>query len=368
MIYRIFNQTVSFNIESALKPILEKQLSEQFSLYPAEMGNQADLNITFVDEMPKMDIIDDSEPDHSLLLNGFIINYHKCTIAYLKDKIGFKIYIKLHVAQNPIIHYLKKINNIEFANIENRVGNVVSELVLTPLIFSFPKMALIHSAGLVHKGGAVLLGGKGGVGKTSLSIKLCSDLNYRFLNDDIAVIDENGLVYPNLAFPKIYGYNLINNQLLQKKIFQDRKWDDMLVWNLKRMIFGSAKVRRKISPLTLFEDYQKQPAALTAYIILKRVNSSRIKMKTIAASEAAEITLQIINSEFAYFIEHLKIQQKLCRKHNLQPLIDIDRIQHSWKKLYEVVFSQAECREASIPQSLQHDAFIRSFGEMLRSV
>jgi len=84
--------------------------------------------------------------------------------------------------------------------------------MLIPSIYFNKNLAPVHCAGVSdHENRAILIGGTGGVGKTSLEMELCRNYGCSFINDDISVLDSDGWVYPNLAFPKIYGYNLENN-------------------------------------------------------------------------------------------------------------------------------------------------------------
>ena len=54
--------------------------------------------------------------------------------------------------------------------------------------------------------------------KTSLELELCNRYNKNFLADDIVVVNDKGKAFPNLSYPKIYGYNLKNNKSLKRKI------------------------------------------------------------------------------------------------------------------------------------------------------
>ena len=91
------------------------------------------------------------------------------------------------------------------------------ELLQQPLNVS--DLSLIHASGVVLSNGkAILLGGTGGIGKTSLELELCLNEKASFLTDDIAVIDKEGFLWPNLSFPKIYGYNLAGNKALKRQL------------------------------------------------------------------------------------------------------------------------------------------------------
>lgn len=362
--FQIFGKTVEFLIQSEQRHKFINQIMEQFSLYHACPDKMTDIIVSILDELPILKELHRISPDLIILEKGFRIEYHKCTVIYLFEEC-IKIFLKLKICVNPILHYLKKINNIGFENIEERLGNLIFELILTPLIFFYDDKVLIHSAGLIKGNRAVLLGGKGGTGKTSICLKLCQNYSFEFFNDDIAVANKEGIFFPNLAFPKIYGYNLRANPELKKKIFQFRRWDDKLFWHLKKMILGSNKVRRKISPQLAFGGFYDKPELLAKYFILKRKKIRDFSMEKISPQSAAQITLEIILEEYDFFIKHLlKIESWLLAK-SLPPIFNYQKKIEQWAQIYKEIFERAECFEVNIPDNFQHQEYLQKMVELL---
>lgn len=362
---KIFGLVVEFIIESERKQYFETQLNSQFSLYPdAEDDLKTEVKIHLVDVFPDFDFIG-IENNTKLLRNGFQTEFHKCAIAYRKIENTLHVHIKLKITYNKFIKFLKKINNIEFENIEGRINSILFELVLTPVVFFQSHLALIHSSGLAKKQKVILLGGSGGVGKTSLSMKLCSEGDYSFVNDDIAVVDKESNVYPNLAFPKIYGYNLVKNPEMRKKIFYDRTVIDRFFWQAKKMLCGKAKVRRKISPEKAYGKFISSPTRLAEYYILERNGIERIEKKTVSVESATQQTLDIIRHEYYYFFDTLRNYENLCKSHQFEPIIRRDKILKNWEKTLSAVFSGIKCYKVTIPPKMAHQEFIRTFPEIL---
>ena len=249
-----------------------------------------------------------------------------------------------------------------------RIGQILFENVLVPSVYFNPKLAPVHSAAVSVRGeGAVLLGGTGGVGKTSLEMELCLQPDYAFVSDDISILDKDGFVYPNLSYPKIYGYNLESKDEVRDILFSQMKLHDRMAWKLKHRLFGASGVRRKISPETLYQDVINQKIAIDRYFILLKTDVEEIELHQLTAEEAANATLQVMKTEYAQFNNHLfwhKYNRELLGQ---KTILDIDLVFKNWLGIYTKVFSEIPVFEVKIPLSIPHEAFLRQAGELLSS-
>ena len=239
----IFGLTYKFSIHDNLSKAIAA-FSEQFADYTLS-ENEADVIINIEKYTGNFLTLLQNPSLHKTIANGFNVDYGKYQISY--QKIDGKIHINLALKEygKSFKNYLKKINNIQYQGIEERISQIIYENCIYPSIFLQARYSLIHSSGFsYHNKEAILLGGTGGVGKTSIELKISENKKFGFLNDDIAIIKNNGLIYPNTAWPKIYSYNLKNNKRISDIIFKNRNLDDKLAWHFKKIFWGESKVRR----------------------------------------------------------------------------------------------------------------------------
>ena len=359
MKFLIFGKAVEISIDQKLQRQNKIDIQTNFSLYPilAESRN-SDIHITICNEFENIEIISQNPSVHQEITHGFIAKFLKYDLAYQLIDGRLWMQIKLKTTDNKILRYLKRINNIEYENIEGRISGIIHEMVLVPATYFFDDLTLVHCSTFTKAGKAIMVGGTGGSGKTSLSIELCMNRGYKFVNDDIAVVDKTGKVYPNLAFPKIYGYNLTGNWKLEKMIFQNRSLIDKLIWKIKYLLLGANKVRRKISPESAFGSYQKEPVKLTGYYILSRVNETEIKFDFIESGKAAEITSQIIQQEYFNFNNHILWHEVNCKLNGTEPVLKLTEIQSKMNQINHDVMNGFFCKTIKIPIKIDHAKYI----------
>ena len=146
---------------------------------------------------------------------------------------------------------------------------------------------MLHSSAVMTPApdkGAVLFGGTGGVGKTSLEIELCKHHNCSFLTDDIAVISNIGEIFPNLAYSEIYGYNIKGDKKTQKEIFRGKSIVNRFFFWL-HSLRGDQYVRRRINPEVFYGNIQTEEVKIKSYLrwmsILLSWNRSMLRKQSI---------------------------------------------------------------------------------------
>lgn len=358
---RIFGRNYRIKIQSDLRDKLYDNLNELMELYPDAAPKEDDIIFKIVDHFDQ-EILARNPGSHEETKQGFIIHFSKFSIHYTKSEDNRLVCeIRPKIQKNLIMYYLKKLNNIQYDSVPERLAQIITENMLIPSIYFNQDLALIHSAGIADPDSrAILLGGTGGVGKTSLEIELCRNHGCSFINDDISVIDSDGGVYPNLAFPKIYGYNLENNDDVKKIIFGTMPLHDKLAWHLKYRFFGPSKVRRKISPVFLYDQIIKKRVLLNKYVILMRENVPSISIETVEPHIAANATLQVMKTEYSFFHTHLQWHQYNSELMGREPIIKVTDVFDRWKSLYLNVFSQIPVYRLVIPLKIDHDHFLQT--------
>jgi len=232
----------------------------------------------------------------------FAVDYGHSLVVYdIFNKPG-NIYIYIKESS-----FLRKFLSMEFkSNLEN-ISQIFYELVVIPLIFFDTNKFPLHASAvyLNNLEKAVLFGGTGGVGKTSLEILFSEDKNAYFLADDISVIDNTGFTYPNLAFPKIYGYNVNNRRNLFNRIMKNESLFSKFHWFFHYYVRGPKKVRRKISPYELFSGrVRTEKAKIGYYIILFKTNKAKkLEIQNISLESAINTSIEIMKNEYFSFLK-----------------------------------------------------------------
>ena len=365
MIYEIFGKKIRVeyeddNIRQVLAPWLENYniLNE---------SKDIDVDINFVNEI---DISNkqfyNSPSDYFIFNNGVFINkgLHK---LYFEKKYNNKLLIKIkyNYTKNFIKMYKQKISNIGYHSTLENVGAFFHEMVLVYMQHLFYDRALIHSSAMKsNKSNKIyLFGGSGGVGKTSLELLLCNKLEYSFIADDISVIDEEGCVYPNLAYPKIYAYNVENNEQLKRKIFENRDFLDKFQWFFKIYKRGPKSVRRAINPNILYGKIERNKNKIDKYFILQKTNMvTEITIEKIDYQIASKATLNIIQNEYAYETIHFKwAEYGTMFENSITPIVELNKVYDEWHKIYNNIFENIETYVIKLPINLSHNKFLEFF-------
>ena len=183
---------------------------------------------------------------------------------------SFRSNIDLIIDENQR-SFIQKYNGIQHTHPFEDIGRIFHELVLIPSLFFFAdSIALIHGSALETKNNdSIIIGGAGGVGKTSLELFLIFNKNLKFLADDIVIVDKDKFVWPNYAYPKIYGYNTKENKDLEKKVLQKRGVLDKAQWLFKKSLTGRP-VRRRVNPKIFYNGSISNGSKLSDYFILFR--------------------------------------------------------------------------------------------------
>lgn len=366
MKFLIFGKVVEISINHKLQKQIEEDIQANFSLYPIPVkGKKSDIHITICNEFENIKIISQNPSIHLEITHGFIAKFMKYDVAYQFIDGRLLVQIKLKTTNNKIIRYSRKINNIEYENIEGRISSIIHEIILVPATYFFDDFTLVHCFTFSKANKTIMVGGTGGSGKTSLGLEFCMNRGYKYVNDDIAVVHKSGLVWPNLAFPKIYGYNLVGNRKLKKMIFQNRNLADKLTWEIKYSLLGSDKVRRKISPVTAFGSYQKEPVKLTGYYILSRVNEPEIRSDQLEHDKVAEVTSRIIQQEYFAFNNHVLWHEINCQINGTSPILKLSKIHEKMNKINYQIMRELSCKLIKIPIKINNAKYISEVTELI---
>lgn len=270
------------------------------------------------------------------------------------------IEVALRRESSPLRSFITRARNIQFATPLESAGQTIHEMALVPSLFFDPAHFAVHSSAFQSPDGSVtLVGGTGGVGKTSLALELCRNRGFRFVADDISVVSTHGHVWPNLAFPKIYRYNVEGTDL-RDTLFAQASMLDRLQWRARGLL-GGDKVRRRVSPVKLYGGYSRSGGPLRRYAILLRDDGPAIRFQPIDGRTAARMSGAVIAAEFWHFVNHLHWHRFNRLGQGREPILHPGPVFERWEALAEQVFEGTELVLCRIPRQMDLETLKREF-------
>jgi hypothetical protein len=362
--YSIFNQNIEFHLPDNDELIRNFEL--QFSLYELKEKSDPSIIIELLDEPI---IIEDGMRNptiHNELPNGFNITSHDGCTSYeiINGILHIKAYINFE--KSLLIKFIKKVINWEYTTREEKIGQIVFERLLVPSTFFFPKYFPVHCAGFLSPNQkVVLIGGTGGVGKTSAEIEFCLNRGYKFLCDDIAILNANEELYPNYSFPKIYGYNIVDNYKMKKIVFHNRSLLDKISWVIQKWVLGTAKVRRKINPEVVYSIPKGNNFPVDSFFILTREFRDDFNISRISAETATKLNLNIIQTEYYQFFNHIYWHMFNRNADSIRSLIDNDSLSIDMTISSLNALKNVKCYLIKAPIKIKHQAFIQELCDLV---
>lgn len=155
----------------------------------------------------------------------------------------------------------------------------------------------VHASSFTRDDRTVAVVAWGGIGKTTSMLKLVAEDNWKFLSDDLGIIDEDGVIYRSPKKMQIYAYNIEGQPMLRKMLLEHRSMIDMLNWYYRKARFGVKKVRRRVSAEQLFNEKVGVSAKLTDVFFIERAAVPDFEMFPITTSELATKAAWTVMSE-----------------------------------------------------------------------
>lgn len=360
---RLLGRTVELHYADDL---IGRTLADELVLYPkAADSEETDLVIRFGPLPPSLP--QSTNPSvHTEHPEGFVARYTMATVDYRfgEDRLR-SVDLQINVPESRLWKHVQRFADMQFTSREMRAGMILHELALVPAAALDPEAFPVHASALEAPDGSVILfGGTGGVGKTSLCLELCLNAGYRFVADDIAVLGPEGRAFPNLAYPKIYGYNLSGNSPLHTAVFTDRGTLDRLHWHLHRLR-GPDKVRRRASPEVLYGEHSRDGGPVKRYVILARTHRPDIRLDAVSPDEAASLSVPVLEAELSTFLNHVRWHMYNRRLSNQEALVHPATLVARWESGLTRALRDTECFVARIPVGMEHKAFKQAMRQAL---
>lgn len=325
------------------------QLDRELAIYPST-ADEPDIIIHF-GQLTADAVLAKNPTIHSEYKDGFAANFGQTIVRWRWDGVPTRVE---WFSPYPGKNWRQKIRGLQYTHPYEQIGQVFFELVLIPTLqlFYHSQLLLLHGSALSDSEGrdAYFFGGTGGVGKTSLELLLAGN-GYNFMADDICIVDVDGNVWGNFAWPKIYGYNTLGDEKMKRRLFQKRSLADRFFWELRMKFFGGSRVRRRVDPQVFFNNAISQRASLKAYYILFRDHSDTISITHLSAADAMKMSLNIMAAEYTILYRHLHWHQVNRTGQGMKPFISFDAIFDSWRMSGEKILADTRCYLVHVPMN-----------------
>lgn len=339
-------------------------LHKELSLYPlADSNATPDFVINYLFDLKPRNPVLRNPSQHNYFEDGFRLELINVKVDFrFEDKNLKQIDFCIKQGSKPMA-LANKWFSYQYTNRKESIGYLFHELILVPSALFISDFTLVH-ASAVSDEGAILFGGTGGVGKTSLELEMCTTLNKSFFADDIVFVNSEGYAFPNLSYPKIYGYNLVGNSDLKKKLFKDSGLLNKLHWHSRKAI-NPGFVRRRINPAELYNNVEDQPQKIKAfYILIKDGSAKKLELSKTTIEEASRLNRLVIETEYHVFYKHLLWDE-------FNSIVDAKKTRLSYTELMNRIetnlvkaLKNVECYLVKIPIKIEHKDYLEQVGKL----
>lgn len=283
-------------------------------------GVFAVLSHWFAPSLPK----DDQEPDIIFSLSSFLPEHSSDSEGAIKDHFSMrdgkaweasistlekekKIQWHYHCTPSPFM-ILRVVNRIpdffsriisrEFGDARYFSASYFAYNIMLPAL----EVALLHrGATFMHAssvvgrdGRGVVISGWGGAGKTTASsyLYLTKPNEWKFLSDDLAIVDKNGSIWFN-PFPiNVFPYNTHHFRRLESFLSESMGFAERIHWKLFRHFFGMKGSMRRRAPFNT--TYTKNQAKIFLVVHVERFSGSNFQIETLSIDDLAKTAKNIL--------------------------------------------------------------------------
>ena len=360
-VYRMMGRNVEVRCDASRGAAV---LQEELSSYPAAASGAPDMVVRYAPV--EFDGLRFANPAvHCEMEDGFVVRMRMATVRFrlTGDRLSGVDFYPVS-GKSLLMRGLRRAADRQYASREERAGAIFHEWVAGPAAYWRPDTALVHASSFSDERGVTLIGGAGGAGKTSLALELRRRRGFRFLADDISFVREDGHVWPNLAWPKIYAYNVEGDPELARRLLGGRTAADRLHWALRRRWSGDF-ARRRMAPAALYGECDQEGGPVFRYVILVREERADLHISDISPARAAAMSVHVMQAEYAGFHNHLHWHAMHREAEGRSPSVSAPDVFRRWRDTLTRALGRAQCRIARIPRSMEHGAFRRRMASAL---
>ncbi len=304
-IYRIGKLYFTLSGTDVILPYIREELKS----VEVDYATNSHLDFEFVDELPPLEGYLHIPPLmvckdlYRVTLNGLVYQ-----TSQKKDSIRVLIKsVPLTWKQKVTPDWLMRANNRDYLtpseviakNFMYNVFDYLSQVAQLSLGQSY-----LHASSFERDGLGVALMAWRGIGKTTAMLKLVTEDGWRFLSDDLALIDDSGSLWRTPKRLQIYPYNLVGQSHISSSVLDKKSLLDHAFWKWKLWKKGIKGVPRRIriSAEQIFgSSLVGKVAALTDAFFIERVDIDNFCSRSITSEELARRAATTILQEIEPF-------------------------------------------------------------------
>ena len=359
----IFGKCYSFSGEA----IHQVWLAECLALYADAGDRDAQVEISISKDVSSDAPLAVNPRFHRKFEDGMRTSFPAVDITWRWGKNGCLMVDTVFKLRDGIKQRVKKLLSMEYATDVEYFEQILHEFVLVPSTYFFHDLAPVHASCMTVDGAAFLLAGTGGAGKSAAMLAMRRNERVGFVCDDIAIMStassSGSMVYANMAWPKIYGYDCFGNEL-GDLLLEGRGWVDRTHFRVKNWI-DPAIVRRKIRPDHLYREIEPvaAPASRLYYVI--REGISDIRLTNLSADSAVEMTVAVVGAEYSIFHDHLHWEKYNALATGRTAMLTMDDVVANWRAVLGECLSSVACYKLSVPFDMDHGMYRRRMVDIL---
>ncbi len=207
--------------------------------------------------------------------------------------------------------------------------------------------SFIHASSIEKDGKAALFVAAGGVGKTSIMMQILKKAGWRYLSDDLSIIDSNGRVYFNPKYIQIYPYNVKNDFELYTLLMKGRGIVDKLNWFYRKSRYGEHKVRRRVDPRIFFgREKVGESASINKVVNLVRTGVENFEIDEINPHAVGSMASEILSLEINPFFKY----SCLCSGGGTDsPFPKIEEVKERARQRFQEILGNIPCYQLKVP-------------------
>lgn len=353
----IFGKNYRFICDDVFSSILIPGID----LYPDGDRENIDVTIKVQNILTNIEILSQNPAVFQKYRNSICYQFYKGKIYWEMDMNIGRLSIQLYIVPRKpgLLTTLRRIRSMEFLTEAEEFQQILHELVLVPSTYFFSDLSVVHSAAFVLDGKATILAGTGGTGKTSALLSLRKNRDVSFLADDISIISSDGNIHPNLAWPKIYGYN-ISKHITKSELLHGRSKIDKFQFSYK-MRKNPKKVRRKLKPDVLYQGHTKSKTPIRNIFYLFRDDSKRMYLSPLEKEKAILMGIHIMKTENnKIFHNYLDWDEYNSIALGIQPILNLNGVFENWKRNLGTALENVNIQLLHIPFKMPHEDYLEN--------
>ncbi len=314
-------------LHSELAPLLEPVADADREVIPIASDHASHLAFDFVDSLPTMAGYTAARPV-SVLADAIRVAYRGLEyqmsrrgdhhpgarplsritphrgLAKISGRLALPGQLHLAIRQTyggrsgPLAECVQRLRDPGYLSVDERcargfmydVFDYVAQIAQLPLGQSF-----IHAGAVERNGAGTVLVAWSGVGKTAALLQLVTRYGFRYLSDDVALVDDSATLWRTPKLIQLKGINVAGYDHLREMLLSGRSLLDRLSWAQRYRRHGALGVRRRVSAEALFgESAVARSAPLRSVVALERADVGDFEVSDLLLPDLCRRTAAVV--------------------------------------------------------------------------